>query len=510
MKHLYLLPLFIFLTLTSLFAQIDKNVQQFDRYVDKAQKEWNVPGMSIVVVKDGKVVFKKGYGVLELGKPAVVDTQTLFACASTTKAMTATVLGILVDEGKVNWDDRVTKYIPDLQLYEPWVARELRIRDLLVHNTGLPGTNFLTGLMNIPPDEMFRKLALVKPIYSFRGGFEYQNTFYTMAGKIIEVVTGKRWHEVMTERLLKPLGMTSTVAKRSLSTSSNMTRPHLLVRDTVRILSYGRDSDIGAAGGIWSNVDDMSIWMNCMLDSSKYNGGRLVTSKTWSEMFKPQNIFPANEYPALSLVKPNWRTYGFGWYQIDYKGRKLNFHTGSLEGLTAIVGLLPEERTGVFIFGNYDHAEVRHALMYKALDWFALGGTRDWNAEVKQLFNEMHLDDNEQEASFNKSRVMGTMPSLGINEYAGLYSSELYGTVNVTVTGDKLKFDINNPALSANPALTSDACVTLCMTLSHWHYDTFIGGLGQYQQYRVPAAFIIDQRGTSGTLIIGGEYEFKK
>ncbi|HZY81972.1 MAG TPA: serine hydrolase [Cyclobacteriaceae bacterium] len=488
----------LFLIATTSFAQPPGKTSTvaFDQYVDNARKQWNVPGMSIVVVKNGTVVFKKGYGVTEIGKSPAVDTKTLFACASTTKAMTATVLGMLVDEGKINWDDRVTKYLPGFQLKEVWVTRELRVRDLLLHNTGLPSTNFLTGIMNVPPDEMFRRMALVDPIYSFRAGFEYQNTFYTIAGKVIEVVTGKRWHEVMTERLFTPLGMTSTVPKRSLTTSTNITKPHFPINDSIKVLSYGRDSDIGAAGGVWSNVDDMAIWMNCMLDSGKYSGGRLVSSKTWTEMFKPQNFFPENEYPALSLVKPNWRTYGFGWYQIDYKGRKLNFHTGSLEGLTAIVGLLPEEKTGVFIFGNYDHAEVRHALMYKALDWFALNGTRDWNVDVKKLFDGIKADDKKNEEAFMKSQVKGTRPSLALKEYSGIYQSALYGTALVTVKGDKLQIDLNNHVVE--------------ITCSHWNYDTFIGGLGQYQQYKVLASFVLDSSGKPGTLILGGDYEFRR
>ncbi len=460
----------------SAFSQIaPKKLDEFDRYVDNARKQWSVPGMSIVVVKDGHVVFKKGYGVTELGKGTPVDTQTLFANASTTKAMNVAVLGMLVDEGKIKWDDHVTDYLPELVLYDPWVTRELRVRDLLIHNTGYPSTNFLTGIFNEPPDEMFRRLRDVQPQYSFRGGFEYQNTFYTVSGKLIERVTGRPWFEVMTSKLFLPLGMTTTVPKRGLAKTANMTRPHFLVRDTIRVLSYDTDAVIGAAGGVWSNADEMAIWMTCMLDSGKYQGKRLLSTNTWTEIFKPQTIFPTEEYPALSLVKPNWLTYGLGWYQIDYKGKKLNFHTGSIEGLTAIVGLMPEEKIGVFIYGNYDHAEVRHALLYKSLDFFALGGNRDWNGEVSSLFQTLKTADEKREQAISKSRVKGTSPSQPLQAFTGTYTSKLYGSVKVTLQGEQLWFDLNDQAYEFGA--------------HHWNFDTFEGWGGEFRQYRIPVNF---------------------
>ncbi|RYF62881.1 MAG: class A beta-lactamase-related serine hydrolase, partial [Cytophagaceae bacterium] len=183
-----------------------RQIQEFDAYVEAARKQWDVPGLSIAVVKNNQVVFKKGYGVRELGKPERVDTQTLFACASTTKAMTVALIGILVDEGKLAWNDPVSRYLPELQLYDPYVTRALTIRDLLIHDTGVGSTDFMTGAMTIPANEMFRRMALVKPSYPFRAGFIYQNTFYSAAGRIIERIVGKTWAEAVKERIFIPLG----------------------------------------------------------------------------------------------------------------------------------------------------------------------------------------------------------------------------------------------------------------------------------------------------------------
>ncbi len=490
----YLLLLCFCVTAASATAQrslTEKKVATFDTYVGRVMKEWDVPGMSIVVVKDGKVLFKKGYGVRELGKPDAVDTQTLFSCASTTKAMTSIVLGMLVDAGQLAWDDPVTKYIPELRLYDPYVTRELRIRDLLLHRSGLGSTDFFWGIMDIPVDEMLKRLVLVKPSYSFRDGHEYQNTMYTIAGLITQRVAGKKWTDVMQEKLFAPLAMTQTVASRSLSKSINMTKPHYPVDGRKIVLNYRKDSEIAAAGGVWSNVDDMSKWIMAMLDSGKYPGGRLVSKKTFEEIFKPQTIVPSNEYPTFSVLKPQWITYGLGWYQHDYRGKKVNFHTGSLAGLTAIIGLIPEENIGVYVFGNYDHAEVRHVLMYKTFDWFALGGERDWNAEFRELYGSLRKQNDAERLDFKNSRVQDTKTTLPLHAYAGRYTSDIYGEVTVREGGGSLIFDLNNKFLVAD--------------LPHWHYDTFYGSItGDVGQYDLLATFSLDEYGKPASLTING------
>ncbi|KAA9345469.1 serine hydrolase [Larkinella humicola] len=472
-----------------------RQLQEFDAYVEAVRKEWDVPGLAITVVRDNQVLFKKGYGVRELGKSEPVDTQTLFACASTTKAMTVTLMGMLVDEGKVSWDDPVYKYLPELQFSDPYLTREVKVRDLLTHNTGIGSTDFFTGAMTIPAQEMFRRMVYVKPSYSLRSGFIYQNIMYSAAGRIIERLTGKTWAEVMQERIFNPLGMTQTAPKRGLSKSTNMTKPHFNVNDTIRVIDYGADSEIGSAGAVWSSVDDMSKWVICMLDSSKYSGGRLVKPATWSEIFKPQAMVPDDEYPTMQILKPNWLTYGLGWYQHDYRGHKVNFHTGSLGGLTAITGQLPDEKLGVYVFGNYDHAEVRHVLLYKTLDFFALGGNRDWNTEFKKLYAGIREAGKKSAREFQEKRILNTAPSLPLKAYAGKYTSPLYGKAEVTVVGNQLVFNINDNALKA--------------TLAHWHFDTFYGPFQKAWYGKALARFSLGNSGQVDALVFGG-MDFRK
>ncbi len=344
--------------------------------------------------------------------------------------------------------------------------------------------------MNIPIDEVIKRLVFVEPSYSFRGGYEYQNIMYMLAGLVTERITGKKWGDVMSERLFKPLAMNQTVPGQSWSKSENMTKPHYLVKGERKILDYFDDEEIGAAGGVWSNVDDMSKWMIAMLDSGKYNGGRLVSKGTYEQLFKPQTIVSSDEYPTFSVLKPQWVTYGLGWFQHDYKGKKVNFHTGSLAGLTAIIGLIPELNIGVYVFGNYDHAEVRHSLMYKTFDWFALGGNRDWNDEFKKLYSSLKKEDEEEVRAFENKRVLNTNTTFSIDAYAGEYSNEIFGRVDVRLENGKLVFDINDKFIVAG--------------LPHWHYDTFYGPIGEAGQYTLIATFGLNAMGKVASLDIDG------
>ncbi len=442
-----------------------KTVQQdtaalFDTYVKKAIKEWEVPGLAIVVVKNNQVVFKKSYGTRELGTTQWVDNQTLFVCASTTKAMTATCMGMLVDEGKLKWDDPVIKYLPSLQLYDPFVTRELRVRDLFLHNSGVGNTDYLWADNTLSSDEILDHLKLVSPSYSFRSGFIYQNIFYLIAGKVIEKISGKPWSVFIRERIFQPLGMNRTVSQFAQIKDDNFSKPHYRIDSTITVITHDRETDtIGPAGSVLSCIDDISLWLKCMLDSSKYAGGRLVKPDTWKELLKPQTLVTEQEfYPTQKITKPNFTTYAMGWFQQDYKGRKLNFHTGSLSGAVAIHAQMPEEKTGVYIFGNLDHAELRHALMFRALDQFALGGDRDWSTEFLTLYTQIKNEARKKTKESEAKRVLNTHPSLPIEEYIGKYQHPLFGSIEIIMLNGKLTSITNH--------ITTG-------TIDHWNYDTF-------------------------------------
>ena len=478
-------------------SDLDKKIKEFDAYVQSALKQWEVPGAGVAVVKGGKVIYLKAFGTRDLNTGDPANTETLFSIGSTTKAMTAVCLGMLVDEGKLGWDEPVTKYLPEFQLYEPYVTRELKIRDLLLHNSGVGNTDFLWGSMNIPEDEILRRMRMVKPTYSFRGGFIYQNIFYIAAGKVIEKVSGQNWHAFIQARIFQPLGMMRSVTKLKRITDDNHTKPHFRLQGKIQAIGYTNDDEVGAAGSIWSSIADMSKWTLCMLDSSKFpaaspgqTGGRLLKPQTWAEMFKPHTLVtPVQFYPTQQLTKPNWMTYGLGWFQHDYKGHKVNFHTGSLAGLIALHAQLPDAALGYYFLGNLDHAEVRHALMYKAFDIFSVGGTRDWSTEIKSLYDGLIAQQEKRLADLEAQRVKDTKPSLPLSAYAGKYTDPLFGTVDVTVQGEALRVNMNGVELGS---------------AEHWNYDTFYGTWDKTWYGKFTVQFNLNPFGKISSLSLDG------
>lgn len=482
MKKIFLL-LALLASFTQIFSQApDPKIKELDAYIEKGRVDWKIPGMAVVVVKSGKILLSKGYGVRELGKPEKVDTQTLFACASTTKAMTVACMGTLVDEGKVKWDDKVVEYLPEFQLYDPWATRELRIRDLFTHNSGVGNADFVWTVMDISPSEILKKMRYVKPSYSMRSSFIYQNIFYIAAGAVIEKVSGKSWENFIQERIFNPLKMTRTAPMRKYIKDDNQVKPHFEVEKVIKPIGYTKDDAVGPAGSVWSCVDDMAKWMACMLDSSKYEGGRLLKAQTWAEMFKPQTLVPASQfYPTMQILKPNWTTYGLGWFQHDYKGKKINYHTGSLSGLVAIHAQLPEEKLGIYVFENLDHAELRHALVYKTFDLFGLGNaTRDWSKEFQTLYEGLTAKAEKEKKDSENARVTTTSPSFPLDAYTGKYSDPLYGELEITLNGTQLMIDINHFEKA---------------TVRHWHYDTFRGMYQHDWDGPATATFSVNTKG---------------
>ncbi|GAB4038816.1 serine hydrolase [Spirosoma jeollabukense] len=470
-------------------------VARYDAYVQQAVQDWRVPGLTVTVVKDGKVLFKKGYGIRELDGSEPVNTQTLFAMASTTKAMTAACIGMLVDEGKLKWDDPVANYLPDFMFYDPAVTREIRVRDLLIHNTGVGNADVLWAAMEIPSDEILHRIRLIKPTYSLRSSFIYQNIMYLAAGKVIEKVSGMPWDVFVRTRIFEPLGMSRTKALFKEVTDANRAKPHVEINDTIRAVNSLKEEGlvdaVGPAGSIWTCPDDVSAWMICMLDSSRYSTGgtgvkTLLKPATWAELFKPQTLVTDSEfYPTQRLTKPVWKTYGLGWFQQDYRGHRINFHTGSLTGMVAIHGQLPDQKLAVYIQGNLDHAELRHALMYRAFDEFAssdarLGVDRDWSAEFRKLYGGLKQNAKLAERKADSTRVLNTKPSLPLTAYVGSYTDPLYGKTDVSLRDGRLYVSINN---------------VLTGYLNHWNFDTFRLVYDQWWNGKDFFSFELDTKG---------------
>jgi CubicO group peptidase (beta-lactamase class C family) len=464
-------------------------LRDFDAYVARAVRDWNAPGLAVAVVKDDSVVFAKGYGVLELGKPTAVDAGTRFAIGSTTKAMTAAALGMLVDEGKVRWNDPVITHIPSLQLYDPVMTRELTVRDLLTHHTGLQGTDFLWYARDWSADEIFRRLRYVKPVASFRSRYAYQNVQYALAGAVIAVASGMSWEQFLRTRIWEPLGMTNTVATVAATKGlPNVASPHEEIDDTLRVIENMPVDPVAPAGSVWSSVTDMAKWMRFVLDSGRVGGRRLLQERTFRELLTPQIIVPQSDfYPRASLTKPHVVAYSLGWFLEDYAGRAVAMHTGSIDGMTAIIGLIPDQRLGVYVLANGDHVELRHALIFSVFDRYNGITGHDWSAEMKTLYDGLARQGREAVAARERARVANTTPSLALSRYAGVYGDSLYGEARVTEENGRLR--VRHERTSA-------------ATLEHWNYDTFRARWDDRRLGRSFATFELDARGEPSRLVL--------
>ncbi len=436
------------------------DLSAFDAYVAQGVKDWGIPGLAVAIVKDDSVVFAKGYGVRRLGGAEPVNEHTLFAIGSTTKAMTAASLGMMVDEGKVRWDEPVLTYLPSLQLYDPVMTRELTVRDLLTHHSGLPGTDLLWAGGDFSTQEILRRMRFVKPFTSFRNGYSYMNVQYAMAGEVLRASSGTPWGEFVSQRIFAPLGMRETVPSLAATTSMpNVATPHMVIRDTLRVIENRPVDPVAPAGAIWSSVSDMAKWMRFVLDSGRVGGRRLLSESTYREWMSPQVIVPPTDfYPTTRLTRPHYTAYGLGWFLQDYRGQAVSMHTGSIDGMIAILGLIPDQRLGVFVLANRDHAELRHALMWRVFDLYTSGAGRDWSRDLKALYDSLAVRGKAAEEEFNASRVAGTRPSLPLEKYAGTYADSLLGRATVALENGMLR-------IRAGKGFQG--------RLEHWHYDTF-------------------------------------
>lgn len=478
-------------TLGGASAWAQSPADRFAAIVAKAVADWEVPGLAVAVVKDGETVFARGYGVRQLGADGAVDADTLFAIGSTTKAMTAAAIGMLVDEGKLQWDSRVAELLPGFRLSNPWMTRELTVRDLLTHNAGLGNADFLWYRSGLDPETILRKVALIPEAYSPRASFIYQNLMYATAGAVIERVAGMPWAEFVRTRIFAPLGMTRTVPLiAEAGAKGNVAVPHDRIDGLVQIIDNAPVDTVAAAGSVWSSVNDMARWSAFMLGDGKAGALMLLQPATHAELLRPHVIVPPSQfYPTAQLTRPHWTTYGLGWFQHDYAGRAVTFHTGSIDGMVAIHGLLRDEGVGVVVLGNRDHAELRHALMYAAFDlWGSSSTGRDWNAEMLQLYGAIEARGVEARAAAEATRVPDTAPGHPLADYAGTYSDPLLGEIRIELLDGVLQ--LRRGEMHA--------------VLQHWHYDTFRAAWSRAWLGAGTATFVTAADGKVATLDLNG------
>lgn len=481
------------------FTQQKTNNKKLDAMIVQGMKDWKVPGLAAIVVKDGEVVFQKTYGVKNLETKEPVDENTLFNMASTTKAIVAIAMGMLVDDGKLNWEDKVTDYVPYFKLSDSYTTANARIKDLLTHNLGIGNADNLWVLDSLSTKETIHRFQFANKTYPLRGGFTYQNIMYAVAGEVIAAASGKPWNEFVQERIFNPLQMNRTQATAAnIFEVGNYVTPYLNdYEDGMVEVDYGFSDQIGPAGMICSTAHDISNYLKFLVNDGVYKSDTLVRPETFKKLFEPHSFLGnTGTYPTNALTKPNWNTYGLGWFQQDYQGHKLDFHTGSLFGLVAIAGVMHDKDVAVYVFANLDHAELRHAILYKAMDLYAFeDSSRDWHTEVFNLYESFKKESLEKSKKEKAERVKDTKPSLPMTNYEGTFTNKMLGDAEIIIKEGKLHINFND---------------FIAYSLEHWHYNTFITNKDPRFYEELKITFNLNESGTVNDFKIMGAEFIKK
>lgn len=467
----------------------------FAERADAVRKASGAPGMAITIVENGKVTFVRGFGVRQLGNPAPVGLDTIFMTGSTGKAFTSAALATLVDAGKIGWDDKVIDHIPWFQMYDPWVTREITVRDLLVHRSGLglgAGDLLTVPRGSLTRMETIRRLRFIPPATSFRSGYAYDNILYAVAGQLIEEVSGQRWEEYVRDHVLRPAGMLHSTTDNDVRfTVEDRAYPHGRTGGPVRGLGEQRPLDerdelgraLAPAGLLASSANDMARWLQIQLAHGAIpGGGRLFSEATAAEMWKPVTLEPINTPgPLIAATKPTFSAYALGWEVRDYRGAQIVWHSGGVFGFTAVVVLIPEKNVGFAIMVNAEDVPARFGLMYELLDHYLGGPKMGWPERYTQYLGE-RLEGARKLVETNLATPAKVGPSLGLERYAGTYADPWYG--NIVVGRDA-------------QGLTIDFTTTPNMKgrLVHYQYDTFVAELTDRNIERPYVTFSLDADG---------------
>ena len=428
---------------------------QLDALVEKTLSTFNVPGIAVAIVKDGKVIHEKGYGISSLATNKKTDEHTLFGIASNSKAFTGTALGMLVDEGKIKWTDRVVDYIPGFQLYNPYVTMNFTITDLLTHRSGL---GLGAGDLMIWPDsnlftknDIIHNMRYLKPVSDFRTKYDYDNLLYIIAGEVVAKASGMSWEEFIEQKIMKPLGMTESAASIQRAKRNNIIDPHAPVDGKLKVLDVHWSEIANSAGGIYSSVHDMSKWVIMQLNNGKYGEGlknRLFSEAAQQEMWAPHTIIPVGKNTPYNT---HFAAYGLGWRLSDEMGYKIVTHTGGLAGIVTQVTLIPEMNLGIMVFTNQQVGAAFTAITNTIKDsYFGMPKTD----RVKEYHNRVlageanakKITDNiwKEVAEQQKSSVS----NVDLNSFAGTYNDPWFGDIIISLINGKLMFNaVKSPRL---------------------------------------------------------------
>ena len=410
---------------------------EIDRYIAKAVKDWQVPGLAIAIVKDDAVVATKGYGVRELGKPGRVDGETVFDIASLTKSFTAAGAAVLVDAGELKWDDLVSERLPTVKFSDEYIQRNVTLRDLLSHRTGLQPANSTFVFFGFDRDQILNCVQYLEPQRPFRTGMVYSNVLYTVAGEVTAAAAKTTWAELLRTRVVEPAGMKSTALLKR-PTVANIATPHALIDGKQRPIRPKDFAMVAPAASVYTNAADLARWLRLQLNDGMIDGVQVLSKASMEEMHSPQCIIATTPEMRAARHVEFFGAYGLGWQIMDYRGEKIFWHTGNADGMPAYMAVLPGRKLGVAVMMNTWGASYLHAtIAARILDSY-LGVAWEETSDDLAKHRQAIVDENRERESLAVKKKNAPAPPQPLKAYAGVYHATLWGDTRVDVDKGKL------------------------------------------------------------------------
>jgi len=442
--------------------EVQKKLKGFDEYVEKLLKDWNIPGIGVGIVVKDKLVLAKGYGYRDFDKKLPLTPNTLYQIASNTKLFTTTAVGLLVEEGKLDWDRPVRNYVPDIQFFNDELNNTITIRDMLAHRTGISRHDLIWYKSDFTRKELFERLKFLEPSQPPRQGFLYNNMMYAGAGYIVELLTQKTWEDFVRGRIFKPLDMSSTIFKvKEMEAQADHGVPYAEKRDTTilyQIPIYEEADGVGPAGSIISNVQDMSHWLIALMNDGRYDGKQVIPSRVVKASLAPSIALPNNSLENRGYKEIFNSVYGMGRWSASYRGHYLAYHGGDLPGFHSQISCMPYDSIGAIVFVIGDHgAPLYNYISYNVYERLLGLTLTPWSERGLADRAKGKAAGKEARKKAGGERVAGTHPSHPLADYAGQYEHQAYGIVNISAKDTALQFDFHK----------------IVLPLSHFHYDRF-------------------------------------
>ena len=476
----------------SAFAQTI-NPTAVDAIVQDAMKAWNVPGASVAIIRGNEVLYVKGYGVKDIKTQQPVTPDTIFAIGSTSKAFTTTAMAMLVDEGKMNWDDPVRKHIPWFRLSDPAANENVTMRDIVCHRTGLSRNDLLWYASPWNREEIIRKVGFVKLTQPYRAVYQYQNIMFLTAGFAVGEITKSSWEDFVQRRIFDPLGMkTANFSAPIAEKAADHATPHRKNKDNqIETMPWRNIDNVGPAGSINASARDLSNWVRMQLGKGMFEGKRLVSEKNLVETHSPQMVIQMNELARAHNPETNLMSYGLAWTVQDYRGQLLVSHGGAIDGFRARVALLPKQNLGFVLLINSDLTPMLSASTNGLADLLLGAPKKDWVAHFTDVEKKTAAETKQGLAEREAKRFKDTKPSRDLAVYSGTYEDPAYGTAKVT---------LENGALAL-------AWSSFKVKLEHFHFDTFVVREDRLENEQISFTLGADGEVTTMKLL---DVEFKK